>query len=248
MATVFVLRNDRVEIYPENPLLLSWLDDALAYVGDPNNPSAAVPAGIDDPGYIWDGVTRFLHRPKTIPPWFPCGLFPRAAEVMARAQAAFQVVDERVRPEEDVPRYPTPIPLWAHQERLVRRFFMERVVGDEGPRFGRWVPGQGVFVASPRSGKTRCGFEWFRRVNQPCLWVAPSSAIVKQTIRAAREFFDESDVQELSAKTPADALQRAWFVVGTAAAVLKAKPDFFSTRQALVLDEFHHYPRKKEIR
>jgi len=186
----------------------------------------------DLPEYVWDGATKMLHMPTTIPAWAYVGLTDRITKRLAAQGVSFAVEDHRERPEDDIPHYFVDLQLWEHQ-RLASTAFFEKL---------RWVKGCGVVVAPPRSGKTRLALDIWQKVNQPTLWVAPGSAIVAQTASVARELFGARDVAVVGDST-AEELSSALLVITTAAALLNMTPAFLRRFNFVVLDEFHHFPR-----
>lgn len=90
------------------------------------------------------------------------------------------------------------------------------------------------------SGKTRTLLEVVRRLSLPTLWVAPTTSIVEQTIRAARAFFADHDAVSVSTGTWEEH-KRSLLTVCTASGMLALPPEFFLNRQMLVCDEVHHF-------
>jgi superfamily II DNA or RNA helicase len=234
----FEVDNVRTSIVGADQWTLNRLYEDLSFLA-PSAPAILAEAGeilplptgsaIDEAEHRWDGKHRFLHRPKTIPPWFPTGLLPRAIRSIAVCGIPFRVADIRVRPElnADVPRYLNRIPLFDFQE--------EAVVACE--RAGR-----GVVVAAPRAGKTRILLELFRRLDLPALLIAPTTGIRDQTAQAAADWFHPSDILKLDGPLPEDAARaRLW--VATAGKVIRMSPGELKSRQVIFLDEFHHYVR-----
>lgn len=223
------IHNTRVAIHWADAPTLDAIDAVTSFH---QGPPVAPRVSIDDPAHVWDGWTRFLRRPQTLPPWVPTGLLDRVVAVLRARGHPFQVEDRRVRPEGDVPRYLTPIPLYEYQTRAVDACLMPL----------RELRGQGVLDMPPRSGKTRILLEVHRQIDQPTLWVAPTRAIVEQTASVARCFFDPADVVVVSSSTLA-AAGSARLAITTAAAAVDLPQSFYETRGALILDEFHHFLR-----
>jgi superfamily II DNA or RNA helicase len=180
----------------------------------------------------WDGWIRFLHRPKTIPPWLPSGLRDVAMWTLHEAQVPFEVRDLRA-PLEPYPefaeRYPKPIPLRDYQEAAVEALTASP---------------DGVAEMPPRAGKTRTAFEMVRRLGLPTVWVAPSTSIVDQTVKAARAFFEDYDAVQVTSGNQTE-VTNALLTVTTAAGCFTLKDPFWKSRHVLVCDEAHHYLAQK---
>lgn len=218
------VRNTKTEIHSAPPELLKFIKAMTSYTdpsfdGIQNNKFNQI-----DPENAWDGVHRFLHTPKTKPAWLPSGLRDIVFECCERMGFEYDVRDLRTPPEVDVLRYMTPIPLRDYQKEA-----SDALVNSP----------DGVIVMPPRGGKTRVGLESFRRINQPTLWVAPTSSIVDQTVLRAREFFSEFDVQNIGTN-PTPEQYRAFLCVTTAAAAKDLPQEFMDTRHCLFMDEVHH--------
>lgn len=175
-----------------------------------------------DSDFAWDGWVRFLDKGKV--PSVPSGLRDIVMFKLQELGMFFRVVDERKAPELEPSSYP-PIPLWPHQEEAKKQMIAQ-------PDCVARMP--------PRAGKTRCMLEVVRELNLRCLWIAPTTSIVDQTIRSAREWFDEKDVVQVQTKTWKEH-KDALITVVTAAGMLQLPPEFFLSRQMLVCDEIHHF-------
>jgi superfamily II DNA or RNA helicase len=244
------IQNTRVELlwmgYMPDPVL-DGLGDALSYLKE--DASMANPMelhdGVDEAEHIWDGRVRFLRRPKTKPTWFATGLLWRACWYLGQIGVPYRVEDAREAPEEDVPRYLTPIELWDHQ--LAAADACTRVpVSQLFPATANpaWLPGRGVIDLPPRAGKTRTLLEVWRRLDQYTLWVAPTAGIVEQTRDAALKLgFPEIDVRVAKGPNWFAMCAGARLVICTAAKALTLPPMFMQTRRAVILDEFHHFTR-----
>lgn len=229
---VIEVSNNKTELFFAPESLLKELDKRTSYLSRPFQAATGQEAPLDGwevpmatPGTAWDGVVHLLHQPKVKTPWVPSGLRDIAIQCCADLMVPHEIHDLRKVPSGIPLRYAEPIPLWEHQANAV-----EAIVQSS----------DGVAVMPPRSGKTRTLFEVCRRVNQPTLWVAPTNAIVRQTIQKAREWFDEADVAELSAR-PAPEDYSALLGVTTAAAAIRLPPGYMKTRQCLICDEVHHF-------
>lgn len=99
----------------------------------------------------------------------------------------------------------------------------------------------GIVDAPPRSGKTLMAVRIVDELAQPVLYVAPSVAIVRQTYETFQRFYPNDMLARLDGEAQSyerDASKQ--IVIATVASVLKQDPDWFKTRKALIIDEFHH--------
>ena len=182
------------------------------------------PPGSEDSG--WDGWIRLLHRPKTMYPYFPTGLFPKMVRICQKMGYVPQVNDTRVRPVDEVPEFPV-VELRDYQEAAV----------EAGLRTGR-----GVFDMPPRSGKTRTMMELQRRLNLPTIWIAPTDRIVQQTAQVMTDHFGKNYCYHMigSKEERMELAVSHKVVIATMATAGNLPPEFYQTRQMLVIDEFHH--------
>jgi superfamily II DNA or RNA helicase len=128
------------------------------------------------------------------------------------------------------------------RDAMQSRFAVEPV-GD-GEFIGFELDGDKLFMmpdgtVQHNSGKTRCLLEVVREINLPTLWVAPTVAICEQTVAEAQKWFGEEAVVLGSSKNQ-DQCTQAFVVVMTTAAAVAASPEFYQSRQCLVVDEVHH--------
>lgn len=209
--------------------VLDLIDSRTCYQHD-----GAAPGGkqynVVDREHAWDGWVRFLHRPKTIPAWLPAGLRDVALGALREAQVAYEVDDRRVEPEGcGYDQTYAPIPLWDHQEQCVQALLSDY---------------DGVAEMPPRSGKSRAAFEVVRRRALPTIWIAPTTSIVDQTVRAAREFFAAHDAVHVTTANQAEASE-SMLTVCTAAGMFRLGEKFWASRGMLICDEAHHYLAQK---
>lgn len=96
------------------------------------------------------------------------------------------------------------------------------------------------FVVTHNSGKTRTMMEIHRRLSLPTIWIAPTDRIVDQTRRVAEGFFGANYVTHLvGSKNESEAALRK-LVVCTQNTAANLSPEFYRTREVLVVDEWHH--------
>jgi len=172
----------------------------------------------------WDGWVKLFHTPKTQPAWFPTGLLPHVLAHCAKYRYQVQVQDLREVPEGDIPE-PREIPLRDYQAEAVEKAI---------------EAGRGILDMPPRSGKTRTMTEIVRRLARPTLWVAPTDRIVRQTVATLEDLVGKNYAIHLIGAKNAAAAGLARVVVCTAATAAGLPDEFFSTRQVLVVDEWHH--------
>lgn len=198
--------------------LLEVLRYDLAYMAQ----SAYVPSADDG----WDGWLRLLAKDGSL----PAGLVPELQRLLDKYGVPFVVRDMRQRPDDEVPLH-SGLKLRDYQERLV----------DKALRLGR-----GIIDSPPRSGKTMMGSAIVDRNPLPALWIAPTKAIVRQTVRSLSKALalGPGGVVEVTGGWPAPKKQRAVrearVVVTTAASAVRFPRSFYDSRDVLVIDEFHH--------
>jgi len=224
-AVTFEVFNGRTNVHGAPPNLLDALESRLAY------PSALADAEEDDwkaPGDCggWDGWVRLLRRPMTIPPWFPTGLLEMTSRLCASWGWHVNYLDLRQRPADEIPEF-ADLELRDYQTEAVR-------VGVE--------VGRGVFDMPPRSGKTRLAVELQRQLNHPCLWIAPTDRIVRQTRRVIEQYMGKHYAvhAEGTKKCTPEELASARVVVCTAATAVRLPQEFYDTRHMMIVDEWHH--------
>jgi superfamily II DNA or RNA helicase len=222
------LGNTELRIHGADPDLLQLIDARTQYLTDPRLAPLQKHLSGDGP-HGWNGKYHFLHQPKTEPAWIPSGLRDVVIQCCQKYDRAYLVEDKRQRPEDDVPRYLTPLPLWEHQEAAVHAL-------DAEP--------DGVVESPPRSGKTNGMLEYARRKSQPTIWVAPTSAIVSQTLERARQFFPAYDTAIVNGANAMDSRQ-VWLTIATTSGAAQLPDEFWQSRQMLVADEVHHDLRNK---
>ncbi|MFA4944421.1 MAG: helicase-related protein [Lentisphaeria bacterium] len=194
--------------YPTNQLLLD----------DQGNPLPPVPGE-------WDGWVRLVHQPTTKPPWVPTGLLPHVCWYAQQTGVAYQVMDQRVKPELDIPEVQVQIPLWPHQQEgsgaLIRH-------------------GRGVIDMPPRGGKTRTLCAVQRNMSPRTLWIAPTDRIVRQTHRVIEGFFGPGYAYHQVGGQVPEHVARARVIVCTNATASMLQDEVLATRQAWIVDEVHH--------
>jgi len=222
---LLIMDNARTSIQGADVQFLNWLDQELRYN------TSAFQEGIE-PGdeYFqtdgWDGWVRFLHRPKTMLPWFPTGLISIVRRLITKYRYTYEIEDRRERPQEGFPELVN-IPLREYQRRAV----------DRAVKLGR-----GVLDMVPRSGKTRCACELQRCIALPTIWIAPTSGVVTQTKRVLDGFFGDWYSYQLvgSKGEKVSKAMEAPVVVCTAATAVNLPGEFYQTRGCIIVDEFHH--------
>lgn len=225
--TLLEVGNTNVLIFEAPPYLQNLIDFFTRY---PTDLATAQSDGWKPPEHYvgdeyWDGWVHLARFPRQGPAHVPTGLFDLVKWVCDRYGFPYDVVDTRVRPMEGMPDYFEPIVDRDYQLEAVRIALEE---------------GRGVLDMPPRSGKTRTMTEIHRQVALPTIWIAPTSNVVKQTVRVLEGFFGNNyAVQLVGTKTWKD-VQHHRVVVCTAATARKLPPEFYATREMLVIDEFHH--------
>jgi len=217
--------NNRTEIYGALPEQLDTLDQHLRY---PTPMAAPIEKGIDLPMVDlggWDGWARCLHRPRTRPPWFPSGLLGYVQHYCRCYGWPVNVQDARKRPELDIPEVTAHIGLRPYQRQA-----MERAL----------AMGRGVIDSPPRSGKTRLAAAIQRELNTRTLWIAPTDRIVQQTVGVLEGFFGRGYVVHQVGSSGLAAAGKVKVMCCTTATAVRLSPEFFQSRECLIIDEFHH--------
>jgi superfamily II DNA or RNA helicase len=220
---VYITNNTlRIVGAPQN---VEWaLDQAARYPTDTARLLDLSPDSVPGGGGGWDGWVRMLRRYKDGRLELPTGLYYVLAGVCQQEGCGFALVDERVRPEPDIPDRPE-IPLRDYQRAAVDAAI---------------AAGRGVLDCPPRGGKTRCAAEIHRQLSLPTLWLAPTDRIVTQTAEVLEEFFGRNYVVKAvgSKEWERHAFKR--IVICTAATARLLPQEFYDTRDVLIVDEFHH--------
>jgi len=229
--TIFEVSNTNTRIYGAPPALQQLLCFHTRYP----SPLAIHPEDSWRPpeAYVneefWDGWIHLTKFPAQGPGHTPTGLLDLCRWVCDRFGFAHTVDDTRVVPDDELPCLFEPVVDRDYQLGAVEAAIRE---------------GRGVLDMPPRAGKTRVGIEIQRRIALPAIWIAPTSNIVKQTVRAFERFFGKGYVVRLvGAKNWRDVAHMR-VVVCTAATARDLSAEFFATRDMLFIDEFHHAAAK----
>ncbi len=181
---------------------------------------------LDDPKGEWDGYRSLISRTGG----FLSGLLPRVVRVLQRHGISPEVLNERGSA-------PTPVGKSTISLRDYQTTCVDAFLAPE-------AQGRGVIFAPPRSGKTRMGASVLERIGRRTVWVAPTKAIVAQTIAALTEQLGGGIIGHTGAWPKKErekiVLMEAPVVVLTAATAARMPGRFFDTRDVLVIDEFHH--------
>jgi superfamily II DNA or RNA helicase len=134
--------------------------------------------------------------------------------------------DSRVIPEDHYPWYSLTMKERPYQEVAHKQFLQG---------------GCGVIHAPPRSGKTLMAMRAIDALAQPCVYLAPSVAIVRQTYEAMIKVFGEEMVARLDGHAlPHQKDISKPIVIATAQSAVKQSSEWWKTRHFLIIDEFHH--------
>jgi superfamily II DNA or RNA helicase len=175
-------------------------------------------------GQCWDGWIRLTKWPTQGPGLALTGLLPTILEIVRQSGFPHRVEDLRERPEPGCPDT-GPLDLFPYQ----------REAADLAVREGR-----GVLDMPPRSGKTRVGIEITRQISLPTLWIAPTTNIVNQTVRAFDAQLGRNYAVALKGASTWRDQTHVPVIVCTAATAALLPAEFFLTRKVLFFDEFHH--------
>lgn len=216
-----IVTNNWINAYDVPAALEKVLDQDLRYCIVQQNTYPGAPTPPADNG--WDGWVR-LYRKGEKGASMPTGLLGRVVRRARQMGVDPEIVDKRERPALGQPAA-GPIPLYDYQTDAV-----ERAV----------LAGRGVIDLPPRSGKTRLVAEVARRIALPCIWVAPTDRIVKQTVATLVEFFGADKVIHLIGNKRQEEAARTPLVVVTTPTAGTLSAEFYASRQLLVVDEWHH--------
>lgn len=220
--------NSFTQILQADPTILRVLDIELRY---PTEFAVPPDAGWRPPpgeGGGWDGWMRLLRRPRTAPAYFPSGLLARVCRVANKMGYQVHLDDQRERPPEGMPEFP------ALSLRDYQREAVEAAI-----KIGR-----GVLDLPPRAGKTRMAAELQRRLGLKTLWLAPTDRIVQQTVDVLEGFFGKHYAARPDSAATAHTLAGMQVVVMTAAMAARLPPEWYRSREVVIVDEWHHAAAK----
>ena len=86
--------------------------------------------------------------------------------------------------------------------------------------------------------------EIHRRVALPALWIAPTDRIVRQTHGVLERFFGKHYAMHLVGTKREMEAARMHVVCCTAATAARLSPEFYATREEIIVDEYHHAAAK----
>jgi superfamily II DNA or RNA helicase len=233
-----VIGNSRTRVLNATTQMWELLRYELSWkAGEPGNRVHQQPDGSTRVRY-WDGFKPLLRTGG----WMPTGLVPRAGRLLAKWQVPHIFEDQRIRPQDQIPRWAKPAePLWAHQERAV---------------MAAYRAGRGVIDSPPRSGKTRIMAELLRMVSAPTVITAPTEPIARQTYEKLLALYRDAewtcqvgdcagDFFLLTGGVPKKledvrALGKATVFVATAATAALMSAEWWSKIECLMVDERHH--------
>lgn len=157
----------------------------------------------------------------------PSGLLPYVLQTLRHYGYQWQGIDHRRELE-------SPLPLWSvtanwrpYQMEVHKSVNRNNAIG--------------IVDAPPRSGKTLMAIRAIDTYSYPCVYIAPSVAIVRQTYEQLKSFFGEDYVSridgsaKISEKDPSKQI-----VVSTPITAARMPQEWWDGRFLLVIDEFHH--------
>jgi len=154
------------------------------------------------------------------------GLVPHVVALAKHYRLTGRVRDWRAKPSDQLPLHAISMQWRPYQEAVFRRTL---------------AYGTGVIDAPPRSGKTAMAARTIDAYALPTLFLAPSVQIVAQTYRTFRKIWGEDLVARIDGDVrPSERDPSKQIVVATVASALALPPEWWATRQLLVIDEFHH--------
>lgn len=224
---LFEVGNNDISIWNATPDLQALLDHYTKY---PTPVGIAQQGGWKPPESatgedFWDGWVHLCRWTRSGPGRAPTGLLDLCLWVCERWGYPVQVNDLREKPEDNLPDLFEAVVDRDYQLEAVRVALEE---------------GRGVLDMPPRSGKTRTMVEIHRRLALPTIWVAPTTNVVKQTVRVLNEFFGPHHAVSITGTKTWEQHKHTRVICCTAATASKLPGAFYATRQMLVIDEFHH--------
>ncbi len=220
-----VMGNSDTSLYGADDWILRILDKELRY---PTSVARQLEATTFTPAVpgAWDGWVRLLRWPKSSPPSFPSGLLETVQRQLRKWGVPFAVEDARTRPDMGFPDHPKHPVIDRGYQLACEKVALET--------------GRGVLDMPPRSGKTRVMISIVAKLALPTLWIAPTDAIVRQTLAAIKEFIGPHYAVHQSGSKNLEKAKHARVVLCTAATAVRLAPELYDTRAALVVDEWHH--------
>jgi len=157
---------------------------------------------------------------------FASGLVPHVYALCQHYKQPIEVRDSRDRPEDGYPWFTVKAPWRPYQEEIHKKVI---------------VRSRGVIDAPPRSGKTLMAVRLIDTYALPTVYLAPSVPIVAQTYKVMCKFFGSDMVARLDgdARVEEKDISKP-IVIATAQSATRQPPEWWATRQLLVIDEFHH--------
>jgi superfamily II DNA or RNA helicase len=222
--------NSWTEIANASPSFADALTTHLA-VSLGSDPSSAIKVGTRFGRIFWGPGSAgqremwgsLVHEGRRV----ASGLVPWVEALALHYREPCETMECRARPPEELPLHCVSGVRWRPYQDAVQKAILTH--------------DRGVVDAPPRSGKTLMAARAFDIIAQPCLWLAPSIAIVQQTYDVLVRHFGEGYVARLDSEASRGQrdIERP-LVVATIASALAQEPAWFKTRRMLVIDEFHH--------
>lgn len=201
----------------------TWFLEALAvHLAVPVEPETALGARFG--GFFIHEGQRYgsLLRGDVV----AAGLVPHVVALAKHYRLTGRVRDWRAKPSDQLPLHAISMQWRPYQEAVFRRTLAYDT---------------GVIDAPPRSGKTAMAARTIDAYALPTLFLAPSVQIVAQTYRTFRKIWGEDLVARIDGDVrPSERDPSKQIVVATVASALALPPEWWATRQLLVIDEFHH--------
>lgn len=157
---------------------------------------------------------------------FAAGLVPHVWSICQHYGEAIELRDTRERPPDGYPWHVVRA-RWRPYQDIIHKALLRR--------------SRGVIDAPPRSGKTLMAARAIDSLALPSVYLAPSVPIVAQTYKEMVKWFGFNLVARLDGDARAEEKDISKpIVIATAASAVKQDPEWWKTRQLLIIDEFHH--------
>lgn len=157
----------------------------------------------------------------------PSGLLPYVVNILNHYGYQWQGIDFRQELESALPLWSVTANWRPYQHDVERSIIDHNAIG--------------IIDAPPRSGKTLMAIRAIDTFSYPCVYIAPSVAIVRQTYEQLKSFFGEDYVSRIdgSAK-PTEKDPSKQIVVSTPITAARMPQEWWDSRFLVVIDEFHH--------
>lgn len=158
-------------------------------------------------------------------PRVPFGLIPHVVGLAEHYGFDCKVVDSRDRPDASDPWGEVSMPWRPYQDKIFQRMCAESA---------------GVVDCCPRGGKTAMAARYIDHLGLNTVYMAPSVQIVRQTFERFHEFWGDRVGRLDSAASKKHKDPSRQVIVTTPNSAVRMPPEWWETRDLMVIDECHH--------